>query len=103
MKEVIPLIQFLTEINCIFPIYCPTPQIKSKLFEDNVSCIAIAKTQKFSPITHHIAIKYHHFRHYEDKKITEIVSIGTREKAVYIYTKQLAEDAFVHLRRKVYI
>ena len=80
MKTVIPLIQFLAEISCIFPIYCPTPQIKSKLFGDNESCIAIAKTQKFSPRTHHISIKYHHFRYYEDKKITEIVSIGTRNK-----------------------
>ena len=63
VRDVIPSIHLLTEIYCIFPIHCPTPQIKCKVFEDNESCIALARSQKFSPRTRHIAIKYHHFRH----------------------------------------
>ena len=43
MRDIIPLIQLLTEINCIFPIYCPTPQIKCKVFEDDESCIFLQR------------------------------------------------------------
>ena len=101
MREIIPLIQLLTEINCIFPIYCPTPKIKCKIFEDNESCIALAKSQKFSPRTRHIAIKYHHFRHYVDKKIVDILSIDTTQQTADIFTKPLVEEVFVHLRKKL--
>ena len=101
MRDVIPMIQLLTEINCIFPIYCPTPQIKCKVFEDNESCIALAKSQKFSPRTRHIAIKYHHFRHFVDNNIVEIISIGTTEQTSDIHTKPLVEEIFVYLRRKL--
>ena len=34
MRDVIPLMQLLTEINCIFPIHNPEPKIHCKVFED---------------------------------------------------------------------
>eukprot|EP00957_Ditylum_brightwellii_P043545 3301368-Ditylum_brightwellii.AAC.1 len=39
----------------------------SKVFEDNKSCIAIAKVFKFNPRTKHIALKYHHFKNLVDE------------------------------------
>ena len=59
-QEVIPLIQLLTKIGCIYP----EPIIRCKVSEDNKSCIAIAKSQKFSSRTRHITIKFHNFHHY---------------------------------------
>ena len=101
MRDVIPIIHLLTEINCLFPVHCPTPIIKCKVFEDNESCIALAKHQKFSPRTRHIAIKYHHFRHYVNKGIVNIESIDTSEQTADIFTKPLVRDVFEYLRKKL--
>ena len=62
MREVIPLMNLLVEISCVFDVHMPKPQVHCKVFEDNRSCIAIAEANKFSPRTKHIALKYHHFR-----------------------------------------
>ena len=61
LREVIPIMSLLKEVNEIFPLNIPTPEIHCKTWEDNNGCIALAKGQKFSPCTKHIAIKYHHF------------------------------------------
>ena len=37
MRDVIPLMQLLTEISVILPIYNPDPKVKCKVFEDNES------------------------------------------------------------------
>ena len=61
MRTVIPLMNMLIEINCIFDIPMPKPQVHCKVFEDNRSAITIAEANKFTPRTKHIALKYHHF------------------------------------------
>ena len=94
MRDVIPLIHLLTEINCIYPINNPDPIIKCKVYEDNESCIAMSKTKKFSPRTRHIAIKYHHFRHFVDKEIIQVLSIGTADQTADMLTKLLCEELF---------
>ena len=77
------------------------PIVKCKVFEDNESCIAIAKSGKFSPRTRHIAIKYHHFREYVKKGIIQIHSIDTKEQTADIFTKPLSADLFKYLRGKL--
>ena len=56
MRDVIPLIHLLTEINCVYSIHNPEPIIKCKVHKDNESCIAMCKAQRFSQRTRHIAI-----------------------------------------------
>ena len=101
MRDVIPLMQLLTEISVILPIYNPDPKVKCKVFEDNESCIAMAKAQKFTPRTKHISIKYHHFRSYVDRGAVSIEHISTTEQIADIFTKPLTEQPFTYLRKKL--
>ena len=77
------------------------PKIRCKVFEDNKSCIAIAMSQKISPRTRHIAIKYHHFRHYVENTIVKILPIDTKYQTADIFTKPLTEEIFTRLRMKL--
>jgi hypothetical protein len=61
LRETIPVMNLMKEINVVFPLYLPQPKFVIKVREDNQSCIAMASNPKFSPRTKHIAIKYHHF------------------------------------------
>ena len=62
LREMIPLMNLMREIDVIFDLYIPKPKFIVKVHEDNQSCIAMAQNPKFTPRTKHIAIKYHHFR-----------------------------------------
>ena len=101
LREVIPLIELLKEINEVFPIYLPTPKIKCKVYEDNESCISLATKQKFSPRTKHIALKYHHFRAHVNNGTIDVVSVDTKEQIADIFTKPLDEGPFIYLRKKL--
>ena len=59
MREVIPFMNLMQEIDDIFGLHNPSPKIHCKVFEDNRSCIKVAESPKFTPRTKHIAIKYH--------------------------------------------
>jgi hypothetical protein len=61
LRDVIPLITLLQEIITVFPVHVKTPYFFCKVHKDNQSCITMATSQKFSPRTKHIALKYHHF------------------------------------------
>jgi hypothetical protein len=61
----------------------------------------MAKTQKFSPCTRHISLKYHHFRRFVEKGIVEIHSIDTVEQIADIFTKPLVTQSFEYLRKKL--
>lgn len=98
IREVIPLIQLLKEINEVFPIDLPTPKVRCKVWEDNNGCITLAKEHKFSPRTKHIAIKYHHFRQHVKDGTLEILPIDTKEQIADIFTKPLDESLFIYLR-----
>ena len=100
LREVIPLITVLDEINEKFPIHKPTPVIHCKVWEDNNGAISLAQSQKFSPRTKHISIKYHHFRERVNKGIISIHHIDTKEQTADIFTKPLDESLFIHLRKK---
>lgn len=71
------------------------------MFEDNNSCISLAKKQEFSPRTKHIAIKYHHFRKHVDDGSLEILPIDTTEQTADIFTKPLTQTLFEYLRAKL--
>ena len=62
MREFLSLMLLMDEIHKIFDIERPKPKIHCKVYEDNESCISMAKRKKFSPRTKDIGTKYHHFR-----------------------------------------
>ena len=99
LRDVLSLMELLRKIDKIFPIKKSKPEIHCKVYEDNESCIAMAKKRKFSPRTKHIAIKYHHFRKHVDKDII-IKSIDTREQTADLLTKPLDKGLFEYLRHK---
>ena len=49
LRDVIPLITLIKEINTVFPVHVKTPIFVCKVHEDNQSCITMATTSKFSP------------------------------------------------------
>ena len=55
MREVIPFMHLLQEINKVFSINTSKAKFHCKVFEDNNSCISLATSEKFSPRTKHIA------------------------------------------------
>ena len=101
MRQVIPLMNLLREINNIFPLHLPEPKMHCKVFEDNNSCISIAESNKFSPRTKHIALKYHHFRRFVKEGSIKILPIDTKDQVADIFTKPLDEHLFKHLRLKL--
>ena len=98
LRDVIPLITLLKEINTVFPVHIKTPTFVCKVHEDNQSCITMATTHKFSPQTKHIALKYHHFRSYVKSGSIQISYCRTTEQKADILTKPLSDDLFFKLR-----
>jgi hypothetical protein len=62
LREVIPLMMVMDELNKEFLLLMTAPQFFCKVREDNQSCNTMATSQKFTPQTKHIALKYHHFK-----------------------------------------
>ena len=94
MRETIPFMNLMVEIGEVFKFFNPKPKFHCKVFEDNISCIKVAESPKFTPRTKHIAIKYHHFRkHVSDGTVT-IHHIDTKEQIADIFTKPLEESLF---------
>ena len=101
MREVIPFLGLMEEIAGVFGLLTRKPVFKCTVWEDNDSCIVVAKSPKFTPRTKHIAIKYHHFRSYvSDGKIV-INPIDTSEQLADMLTKPLKVKSFCYLRGKL--
>jgi hypothetical protein len=98
MRKTIPFLNIMAEIGNILDVFSPKPKVHCKVFEDNMSCIKVAESPKFTPCTKHIAIKYHHFRkHVADGTVT-IHHIDTKQQIADIFTKPLDEGLFNSLR-----
>ena len=97
MREVIPFLNLMQEILDLFGITNKKPVFKCTVWEDNESCIKVAKSPKFTPRTKHIAIKYHHFRKYVDNGRILIKSIDTKDQIADMLTKPLPEKSFFFL------
>ena len=81
MQETIPFMRFMmTELDIIFPINLPKPKLFCKVFEDNEACISIAASVKFTTHTKHIALIYHHFKSWVDKKLINVIHVGTSDQ-----------------------
>ena len=98
MWETLPFLNLMQEIGVVFKFFNPKPKFHCKVFEDNVSCIKVAESMKFTPSTKHIAIKYHHFRKFVSDGTVTIHHIDTKQQIADIFTKPLDESLFNRLR-----
>jgi hypothetical protein len=96
---VIPLMELLREMHKYIPsLYTNTPDFKCKVWEDNQSCITMAESNRFSPRTKHIALKYHDFKSHVDEGKISISYINMHEQLADILTKPLDDKTFFVLR-----
>ena len=71
------------------------------IFCDNTNTINISKNHVIHSKTKHIPIKYHFIREQVAEKNINLEYVGTKEKIVDIFTKQLPREAFEYLRQKL--
>ncbi len=62
--KMIPIMTLMKELHTIFPVHINKPNFFCEVHEDNQSTIKMATSDKFTPQTKHIALKYHHFCSY---------------------------------------
>jgi len=101
MRELIPFMALVKEINTVFDIGYETPRINCKIYEDNMSCIAVAESKKPPLRTKHIALKYHFFRGVITRGEAELHYIDTKEQLADLLTKPLDDAQFFALRKKL--
>ena len=99
IHEVIPFIQLMKETASMFGSLTHKPVFKCKVWEDNDSCITVAKAPKFSPRTKHTAIKYHHFKSFGLDGTIVVNLIVTSEELANMLTKPLKKKSFCYLRK----
>ena len=88
----------MKELHKIFPVHITQPTFHCKVHEDNQLCIKMANSEKFTPRTKHIALKYHHFRSYVKKEEIEIEYCRTEDQKADLRTKPLSDALFFRLR-----
>ena len=100
LRDTIPLMNLIHEFKEHgFPVTSSQPKVYCKAFEDNSGALELARIPKLRPRTKHINIKYHHFREHVRLGIIEVLPISTTEQIADIFTKPLAQNAFLHLRK----
>jgi hypothetical protein len=103
LRELIPMWQLFDELMTNFGIQGAGVTVKSTIFEDNNGAIATATSQKLTPRTKHIAIKYHFVKQYFGHKNSsvhpfQLKKIDTSEQKADIFTKGLNAETFLQLR-----
>ena len=98
LREVIPLMSLMEEINTTFPILLGAPESICTVHEDNQSCINMSQADKLSPRTKHIALKYHQFSSFVKSKSVTIKYCRTKMQKADILTKPLSDALFFRLR-----
>ena len=95
---------FISPNNCSSPLCSgesrsPTRLGKSVVLEDNAACIALAHDgDKHRPRTHHLTIKWHHFRDQIRDGWLTVQKVASVDNWSDIFTKPLARDQFRKLR-----
>jgi hypothetical protein len=97
LREAIPHLTVMEEINEVFPLMMNPPNFYCKVWEDNQSCIAMGTSQKFTSWTKHIELKYHHFKQYVKSGKIEIYYVHTELQQADILTKPVKIELFPKL------
>jgi hypothetical protein len=95
--KVIPLMTIMKEINGEFPLMMNPPTFYCKVWEDKQSCIVMATSQKFTPQTNQIALKYHHFKKYVESGEILVNYIHAEMQQADILTKPIKIELFPKL------
>ena len=98
LRDVIPLIGLLKELQEILEFTSETPTVHCTVFEDNKGCIDLVNAPRMRPRTKHIALKYHHFRSFVANKTISIQYVETSLQLADIFTKALGDVQFIKLR-----
>ena len=102
LRDTIPLMNLVKEINSKgFKAYSGVAQVHCKAFEDNTGALELARMPKIRPRTKHINNVYHHFREAVKNKDIEIFYVDTKNQLADIFTKPLAQNLFVSLRKAI--
>ena len=101
MRDIIPMMEHLEQLEKALNIELKRPIVKCKVFEYNNGAIKLAKDPKIRPHTKHIALKYHHFRAHVQKGLIEINLIDTLEQVAAIFTKAFPFLIFNYLRKNM--
>ena len=101
MRDVIPFMSLLEELQSFYVDAMEKPKILCRLFEDNNGALLLAKEQKYRPRTKHISLKYHHFRSFVNEGKIDILPVDTKEQIADQFTKALDEQTFTRLRGKL--
>ena len=72
--------ELMKEVSFIFDIHIPKTEVFCEVFEENLNCIAIAQSNKFSTRTKQIAINYYRFQSFVQNNNTRICYVDTREQ-----------------------
>lgn len=98
LRDVIPLIGLLKELQEILEFTSTVPTVHCTVFEDNKGCIDLVNAPRMRPRTKHIALKYHHFRSFVADKTISIQYVETSLQLADIFTKALSDVQFIKLR-----
>ena len=101
MLKVIPFMALMKALSFIFNIHLPKPEFFYWVFKDNKSYISIVESNKLSPRNKYIAIKYHHFRSFVQRKIIYICYIDTRKQTEETFTHPLTKSLFIYFWRNL--
>jgi hypothetical protein len=100
LRDTIPLMNLINEFKDHgFSVTSSQPRVFCKAFEDNSGALELARLPKMRPRTKHINIKYHHFREHVRLGLIEVLPISTSEQLADIFTKPLAQNTFLKLRK----
>jgi hypothetical protein len=98
LRDVIPLIGLLQELQPVLTFTCTMPTVHCTVFEDNKGCIDLVNVPKIRPRTKHIALKYHHFRSFVRNKTISVRYVETKLQIADLFTKALSDAQFAVLR-----
>ena len=102
LRETIPLMNLVNEISARgFKAYVGKAHVHCKAFEDNTGALELARMPKLRPRTKHINNMYHHFREAVREGQIKVFHIDTKSQLADIFTKPLAQNLFVTLRKGI--
>ena len=99
IREIIPIVNLLREIQCYHNLPNITPRLYLKVYEDNAGAIEMANNHKYRPRTKHLNIRLHHFRKHIESGLFVIEKIPTDKQQADIFTKPLPILQFQNLRK----
>jgi hypothetical protein len=107
LRDAITLINLINEFKDHgFSVTSSQPRVYCKAFEEhNSGALELARLPKMRPRTKHINIKYHHIREHIHLGLIEVLPISSyltrtgRQVAGDVFTKPLAQNTFLKLRK----